>query len=62
MNVLVAGGAGYIGSHTVKRLKEAGRNATYIEQPEGDHHFTREADRLEFLKALEDFLAKYNPA
>ncbi len=24
MNVLVAGGAGYIGSHTVKRLKEAG--------------------------------------
>ena len=45
-----------------KRLKEAGKNATYIEQPEGDHHFTREADRLEFLKALEDFLAKYNPA
>src|SRR5688500_7682371 len=26
MNVLVAGGAGYIGSHTVKRLKEAGHN------------------------------------
>src|ERR1700722_4405027 len=24
MNVLVAGGAGYIGSHTVKRLTEAG--------------------------------------
>src|SRR3954462_2967273 len=24
MNVIVAGGAGYIGSHTVKRLKEAG--------------------------------------
>ena len=24
MNVLVAGGAGYIGSHTVKRLKQAG--------------------------------------
>ena len=24
MNVLVAGGAGYIGSHTVKRLKESG--------------------------------------
>src|SRR5947207_4790212 len=24
MNVLVAGGAGYIGSHTVKRLKDAG--------------------------------------
>src|ERR1700733_2278581 len=27
MNVLVAGGAGYIGSHTVKRLKEAGHHA-----------------------------------
>jgi UDP-glucose 4-epimerase len=26
MNVLVAGGAGYIGSHTVKRLKQAGHN------------------------------------
>ncbi|HYO11537.1 MAG TPA: UDP-glucose 4-epimerase GalE [Tepidisphaeraceae bacterium] len=26
MNVLVAGGAGYIGSHTVKRLKEAGHD------------------------------------
>jgi len=26
MNVLVAGGAGYIGSHTVKRLKDAGHN------------------------------------
>jgi UDP-glucose 4-epimerase len=26
MNVLVAGGAGYIGSHTVKRLREAGHN------------------------------------
>src|SRR2546421_26520 len=26
MNVLVAGGAGYIGSHTVRRLKEAGHS------------------------------------
>src|SRR6187401_1939847 len=26
MNVLVAGGAGYIGSHTAKRLKEAGHS------------------------------------
>src|SRR5215212_5559097 len=26
MNVLVAGGAGYIGSHTVKRLKDAGHS------------------------------------
>ena len=26
MNVLVAGGAGYIGAHTTKRLKEAGHS------------------------------------
>ncbi len=45
-----------------KRLKDAGKDVTYIEQSEGDHHFTREADRLEFLKALEAFLAKHNPA
>ncbi len=45
-----------------KRLKEAGKNVIYIEQPQGDHHFTREADRLQFLKELEAFLAKYNPA
>jgi UDP-glucose 4-epimerase len=26
MNVVVAGGAGYIGSHTVKQLKQAGHS------------------------------------
>ncbi|MET0308464.1 MAG: S9 family peptidase [Sphingomonas sp.] len=46
----------------VDKLKEAGKNVTYIEQPEADHHFTRSQDRLEFLKALEVFLAKYNPS
>jgi acetyl esterase/lipase len=44
------------------RLKAAGKDVTYIEQPEGDHHFSRSEDRLEFLKALEAFLAKHNPA
>src|SRR5258708_5683317 len=32
MNVLVAGGAGYIGSHTVKRLKEAGHKPGSYEE------------------------------
>ncbi len=45
-----------------KELKAAGKDVTYVEQPEGDHHFSRSADRLEFLKALEAFLAKHNPA
>lgn len=43
-------------------LKEAGKPYEYIEQPLGDHHFTRGEDRLEFLKAMGAFLAKYNPA
>jgi acetyl esterase/lipase len=46
----------------VEKLKAAGAVYKYVEQPEGDHHFTREADRLQFLQELEAFLAKYNPA
>lgn len=45
-----------------KALKEAGKDFVYVEQPEADHFFSRSADRLEFLKALEAFLAKHNPA
>ena len=45
-----------------ERLKAAGKPYQYIEQPEGDHHFSREADRLQFLEAMEAFLTKYNPA
>ena len=44
------------------RLKKAGKDVTYIRQPEADHHFSRGEDRLEFLKAMEAFLAKHNPA
>lgn len=44
------------------RLQAEGKTVTFIEQPEGDHFFTRQEDRLSFLKALEAFLAKYNPA
>ncbi|AQR72277.1 S9 family peptidase [Sphingomonas sp. LM7] len=45
-----------------QKLKSAGKDVLYIEQPEADHHFTRSEDRLQFLKALEAFLAKHNPA
>lgn len=45
-----------------QKLKAAGKDVTYIVQPEGDHHFSRTEDRLEFLKALEAFLKKHNPA
>ena len=44
------------------RLKAAKATYRYVEQPLADHHFTREADRLQFLQELEAFLAKYNPA
>lgn len=45
-----------------QKLKAEGKDVTWIEQPEADHHFSRGEDRLEFLKALEAFLAKHNPA
>jgi dipeptidyl aminopeptidase/acylaminoacyl peptidase len=45
-----------------EKLEKAGKAHTYIEQPEGDHHFSREADRLQFLTELEAFLKKHNPA
>lgn len=37
MNVLVAGGAGYIGSHTVKRLKEAGHKPVIFDNCSRGH-------------------------
>jgi len=37
MNVLVAGGAGYIGSHTVKLLKEAGHNPVIYDNVSRGH-------------------------
>jgi dipeptidyl aminopeptidase/acylaminoacyl peptidase len=45
-----------------QKLKAAGKDVTYVVQKEADHFFTRAEDRLEFLKALEAFLAKHNPA
>lgn len=45
-----------------EKLKSAGKEYRYVEQPLGDHHFSREEDRLQFLKEMEAFLAKHNPA
>jgi acetyl esterase/lipase len=45
-----------------ERLRKAGKAVRYVEQPEGDHHFSREADRLQFLTELEAFLKQHNPA
>lgn len=44
------------------RLKNAGKPVTYVEQPLGDHHFSRTEDRLDFLTRMEAFLKAHNPA
>lgn len=44
------------------KLTRLGKPVTYIEQRDADHHFTRMEDRLEFLKAMQAFLDRYNPA
>lgn len=44
------------------RLKDAGKNVIYVEQPLGDHHFSRSEDRLDFLTRMEAFLKEHNPA
>lgn len=46
----------------VDRLKAAGKAVDYVEQPLGDHHFSRQADRLQFLETMEAFLKKHNPS
>ncbi len=42
MNVLVAGGAGYIGSHTVKRLREAGHHPVIYDNLSRGHRAVTE--------------------
>ena len=65
MNVLVAGGAGYIGSHTVKRLKEAGHQPVIYDNVARGHREVSEIlnvpavfadlnDRATLAKALRD--------
>jgi acetyl esterase/lipase len=45
-----------------EKLKAAGKNYIYVEQPLADHFFSRQQDRLDFLKRMEAFLKEYNPA
>lgn len=45
-----------------EKLQKAGKKVRYVEQPLGDHHFSREEDRVQYLKELEAFLKEHNPA
>lgn len=49
MNVLVAGGAGYIGSHTVKRLKEAGHNPIIYDNVSRGHRAVVDILKVPFV-------------
>jgi dipeptidyl aminopeptidase/acylaminoacyl peptidase len=44
------------------KMQAAGKSVELVQIPLADHYFTRQADRLTLLNALEAFLAKYNPA
>lgn len=44
------------------KLKSAGKTYRYVEQPLGDHHFSRTEDRQQFLEEMDAFLRQYNPA
>ena len=46
----------------VDLLRKAGKPVVYVEQREGDHHFSRMEDRLQFLQEMEKFLDQNNPA
>ncbi len=45
-----------------EQLKAEGKTYRYVEQPLGDHHFSRTEDRLQFLREAEAFLNQYNPS
>ena len=51
MNVLVAGGAGYIGSHTVKRLKAAGHAVVVYDDLSRGHKQSVDINAVPFIKA-----------
>lgn len=43
-------------------MTKAGKAVEFLSVPLADHYFTREADRMTLLTAIENFLAKHNPA
>lgn len=45
-----------------EKLKAAGKPFRYVEQPLGDHHLSRQADRVQFLTELDAFLKANNPS
>lgn len=50
MNILVTGGAGYIGSHTVKAIAEAGHNAVVADNLEKGHDWAVRWGQFEFCQ------------
>lgn len=42
-------------------MAKAGKSVEFVSIPLADHYFTREADRMTLLTAMENFLGKYNP-
>lgn len=42
-------------------MQDAGKTVEFVSIPLADHYFTREADRLTLLTAIERFLRKHNP-
>lgn len=44
------------------RMKSAGKTVEFVSLPLADHYYTRQADRVALLTAMDNFLAKYNPA
>lgn len=48
-------------SDMASKMEGAGKVVQFLPLPKADHNFSREADRLELLKATEAFLRKYNP-
>jgi dipeptidyl aminopeptidase/acylaminoacyl peptidase len=48
-------------SSMASKMRGAGKQVELVVLPEADHSFTREADRVTLLTALEAFLLKHNP-
>ena len=44
------------------RMRKAGKSVEFVSLPLADHYYTRQADRIALLTAMEKFLERYNPA
>jgi dipeptidyl aminopeptidase/acylaminoacyl peptidase len=44
------------------RMHKAAKTVEFLSLPLADHYYTRQDDRVALLKAIEAFLARYNPA